>query len=68
MQPDDKPEQFVKSSYSNGQGGDCVEWDLNHVGRVRDSKDPDGPRLNFTPEAWSAFVTAVANGEFPEVF
>ncbi|MEV6974726.1 DUF397 domain-containing protein [Kitasatospora sp. NPDC093806] len=33
-------------------------------GSVRDSKDPDGPRLRFAPAAWQAFVTAVADGEF----
>ncbi|QKW20187.1 DUF397 domain-containing protein [Kitasatospora sp. NA04385] len=27
-------------------------------GRVRDSKDPHGPHLEFTPAAWAAFVTA----------
>ena len=31
---------------------------------VRDSKDPDGPVLEFTPEEWSAFLTGVRNGEF----
>ncbi|MFW6723766.1 DUF397 domain-containing protein [Streptomyces sp. MAR4 CNY-716] len=28
--------------------------------RVRDSKDPHGPHLCFTPEAWSAFLTHAA--------
>jgi hypothetical protein len=27
---------------------------------VRDSKDPDGPVLVFTPAQWSAFVATVA--------
>ncbi|WP_395295697.1 Scr1 family TA system antitoxin-like transcriptional regulator [Kitasatospora hibisci] len=36
-------------------------------GSVRDSKDPEGPRLRFTPAAWQAFVTAAANGEFGTV-
>ena len=26
---------------------------------VRDSKDPDGPRLIFTPAAWAAFTAAI---------
>ncbi|MFD7584174.1 DUF397 domain-containing protein [Kitasatospora sp. NPDC059811] len=67
MQPHGKPEKFVKSSYSNGQGGECVEWDVNHPARVRDSKDPDGPRLNFSPEGWSSFVAAVKEGTFGDV-
>ncbi|MFE6055851.1 DUF397 domain-containing protein [Kitasatospora sp. NPDC056446] len=35
-----------------------------HAGRVRDSKDPDGPRLDFSPTAWQSFVTAIRTGEF----
>ncbi|MGW3043240.1 DUF397 domain-containing protein [Kitasatospora sp. NPDC001159] len=33
-------------------------------GSVRDSKDPEGPRLRFNPAAWQSFVTAVRDGEF----
>ncbi|WP_420713876.1 DUF397 domain-containing protein [Streptomyces sp. NRRL WC-3742] len=33
-------------------------------GRVRDSKDPSGPALAFTPAAWQSFVSAVRSGEF----
>ncbi|MFG2908467.1 DUF397 domain-containing protein [Kitasatospora sp. NPDC048286] len=29
---------------------------------MRDSKDPDGPRLDFSPPAWRAFVTASRTG------
>jgi Domain of unknown function (DUF397) len=49
--------KFVKSSYS-GQGNTCVEVARNVPGvvAVRDSKDPDGPVLTFTPEAWRAFL------------
>ncbi|MFC5885283.1 DUF397 domain-containing protein [Kitasatospora sp. CM 4170] len=36
-------------------------------GSVRDSKDPEGPRLRFTPAAWQAFVTAAVDGEFGTV-
>ncbi|WP_159072324.1 DUF397 domain-containing protein [Streptomyces sp. CMB-StM0423] len=32
---------------------------------MRDSKDPRGPRLAFTPAAWDAFVAAVKREEFP---
>jgi hypothetical protein len=31
---------------------------------VRDSKDPQGPVLLFTPDEWRAFVGGVRNGEF----
>ncbi len=29
---------------------------------VRDSKDPDGPKLIFTPEEWAAFTSSVRTG------
>ncbi|MEV6974960.1 DUF397 domain-containing protein [Kitasatospora sp. NPDC093806] len=35
-----------------------------HSVPVRDSKDPDGPALAFTPTAWAAFLTAVTAGHF----
>jgi uncharacterized protein DUF397 len=53
-----------KASYSGTNGGGCVE-----VARclpavaVRDSKDPDGPRLVFTPADWQAFTDQVKAGE-----
>jgi hypothetical protein len=31
---------------------------------VRDSKDPDGPRLIFTPAEWETFTAGVRDGEF----
>lgn len=56
-----------KASYSNGNGGDCVEVaDLPDGGRlVRDTKDDGtGPMLRFTPGEWRAFVLGVKDGEF----
>ncbi|WP_051732166.1 DUF397 domain-containing protein [Kitasatospora phosalacinea] len=54
--------RWRRSSYSNGNGGQCIEVDDAHPGRVRDSKDPGGPVLEFTPAAWAAFVAATATG------
>ncbi|WP_327156485.1 DUF397 domain-containing protein [Streptomyces tubercidicus] len=56
------------SSYSNGDGGDCVEVadDLPGIVPVRDSKDPHGPAVVFPAAAWSTFVTAVKNTGLPE--
>ena len=34
---------------------------------VRDSKDPDGPRLRFHVDEWRAFVAGVKAGEFDDV-
>jgi hypothetical protein len=31
---------------------------------VRDSKDPAGPVLAFTPDDWRAFTAAIKAGEF----
>ncbi len=31
---------------------------------VRDSKNPTGPALIFTPTEWDAFTTGIQNGEF----
>ncbi|HEX6405174.1 MAG TPA: DUF397 domain-containing protein [Pseudonocardiaceae bacterium] len=57
---------WCRSSYSSGQGGNCLEIaNLANGGRaVRDSKDPTGPALTFTAAAWSAFNTAIRTGEF----
>ncbi|MGC5017327.1 DUF397 domain-containing protein [Micromonospora sp. DT47] len=53
--------QWRKSSRSSGNGGACVEVADNLPGivAVRDSKDPDGPALTFTPPAWRAFLSQV---------
>ncbi|MFE4599987.1 DUF397 domain-containing protein [Kitasatospora indigofera] len=67
MSSDAHPARWRKSSYSNGDGGECIEFDDANPGRVRDSKDPHGPVLAFSPVALNAFVQAVAAGEFDGV-
>ncbi|MGI8450132.1 MAG: DUF397 domain-containing protein [Streptosporangiaceae bacterium] len=54
-----------KSSYSGSNGGDCVEVAmLTDSGRaVRDSKNPDGPKLTFTADEWRTFTTSMKTGE-----
>ena len=54
-------EVWRKSSYSGGNGGNCVEVARTRPAAiaVRDSKDPDGPNLIFTPEAWATFTTTL---------
>jgi hypothetical protein len=58
--------EWRKSSYSNGNGGHCVQVTLNlpDAVAVRDSKDPDGPRLAFRPEQWKSFAAQVKAGHF----
>ncbi|MDF5755557.1 DUF397 domain-containing protein [Spongiactinospora sp. TRM90649] len=52
---------WQKSSRSSGNGGQCVEVATNLPGMVavRDSKDPEGPKLVFSPGEWAAFVTTL---------
>jgi Domain of unknown function (DUF397) len=66
MCPDLSRAGWRKSSYSNGSGGDCVDVALKlpKVVAVRDSKNPDGSRLIFSHDEWSAFVAGVRAGEF----
>ncbi|MEV0055997.1 DUF397 domain-containing protein [Saccharopolyspora shandongensis] len=50
---------WQKSSYSNANGN-CVELS-GPLGLIRDSKDPEGPRLSVDV---AAFVRAVKVGRF----
>ena len=53
-----------KSSYSNQEGGNCVEVadGIPGVVPVRDSKDPHGPVLAFPTESWTAFIREIKTG------
>jgi len=58
--------KWFKSRHSSGGTGECVEvahLDGGLVG-VRDSKNPAGPALVFTPGEWDAFTGDVSDGEF----
>jgi hypothetical protein len=57
-------EVWRKSSYSGGNGGNCVEVarTLPAAIAVRDSKDPGGPKLIFTPTDWAAFTESIRTG------
>ena len=56
--------EWFTSSHSGSDGGNCVEvatcTDTIHV---RDSKDPEGPALAFTREAWGSFAAFAAEFE-----
>ncbi|MFG3007715.1 DUF397 domain-containing protein [Streptomyces calvus] len=47
-----------RSSYSNQEGGNCVEVAAGFpdVVPVRDSKAPHGPALYFDGASWTAFI------------
>lgn len=59
--PDSAQLRFRASSYSNGGNG-CVE-PAPHTGgvTVRDSKDPEGPRIEFTHRQWARFLREAAD-------
>ncbi len=52
--------RWRKSSYSNGDGGACVEVadGLPGLVPVRDSKLQEGPVLLLSAGAWTAFIRA----------
>jgi hypothetical protein len=55
--------RWLRSSYSTG-ANNCVETARPGTGSwagllaVRDSKDPAGPALLFSPESWAGFTAA----------
>jgi hypothetical protein len=55
----------VKSSLSFSSGN-CVEVASLPDGGVglRNSRHPEGPMLEFTPDEWHAFIGGAHNGEF----
>ncbi|ALM40548.1 DUF397 domain-containing protein [Streptomyces albidoflavus] len=54
-------EAWTSSSYSQGNGGECVEWAPAHAALtgevlVRDSKTPHAPYLTLTPAGFAGLV------------
>lgn len=57
-------EAWRKSSYS-GANNDCIEvGSMPGTVTVRDTKDPHGPALAFSPAAWDT-LTAKLKGSTP---
>ncbi|MFD0069088.1 DUF397 domain-containing protein [Streptomyces sp. NPDC059944] len=56
---------WIKSSHSNAEGN-CVEVaSLGDEGiAVRNSRDPEGPALVYTPAEVAAFLAGAKGGEF----
>ncbi|MES9539476.1 DUF397 domain-containing protein [Actinomadura sp. NPDC000600] len=55
--------EWRKSTWSADTGGQCIEVaDLASGVAVRDSKDPDGPKLVFGAAAWEVFAGKVKGG------
>ncbi|MEV7184394.1 DUF397 domain-containing protein [Kitasatospora sp. NPDC093102] len=58
----------MESSHSDAQANGCAgtEFTVNSGMAVRDSKDTNGPALAFSPDARTAFITALKAGELPD--
>jgi hypothetical protein len=63
--PADDAIRWIKSSrsFSNSNCVQAARLPGGQIG-VRDSKDPDGPVLRFTPAEWDAFLAGARHGEF----
>ncbi|MGW4412883.1 DUF397 domain-containing protein [Nonomuraea sp. NPDC004702] len=56
---------WVKSAYSSGGGGDCVQLQPAVGGLVvRDSKVPDGQVQWFSRSEWVTFLAGVKDEQF----
>lgn len=57
--------RFQKSSKSHIDGDECVEVaSQGGLFGIRDSKNPDGPVLEFSRAQMSAFLSGTQNGHF----
>lgn len=55
------------TSTRSGSNGQCVQVrDRGDTVDVRDSKNPDGPTLAFSPAEWLAFIQGAKAGEFDQ--
>jgi hypothetical protein len=60
-EPDFPHARWHKSSHSSANG-QCVEVaHLDQAVAIRDSKNPDGPKLIFTRHEWAVFVRGLKN-------
>jgi predicted secreted Zn-dependent protease len=52
----------------NCDGGTCVQVaaDQNAI-LIRNSRQPDGPLVEYTPEEWHEFVSGIKKGDFDDL-
>jgi hypothetical protein len=57
---------WFTSSFSGGNGANCVEVAFRPDGEVavRDTKDRSRPAHRYSPDDWTAFLSAVRAREF----
>ncbi len=51
--------EWRKSSYSDANGGQCIEVASDGVVRVRDTTDRDGTLITVSRAAWERFMAAI---------
>jgi hypothetical protein len=57
--------QWIRSSRCDNSGPNCVEVRrTNGTVVVRDSADPNGPILAFSPDEWRRFLDGARDGDF----
>jgi hypothetical protein len=55
-----QPRPRWRRAARSGSNGNCVEITADGTAiAIRDSRDPHGPRLIFTPDRWKTFTTTV---------
>lgn len=64
----DRPDapDWTSSSYSQSNGGECVQWAPMHAEvtgefLIRDSKNPGGPVLSTNASGWADLVAFAAD-------
>lgn len=61
----DAPDTPWIAAHTSDPAGQCVEMRRhNGMVEVRDSLDPHGPVLRFTPAEWDAWLDGARKGEF----
>lgn len=62
--PDLSQAIWRKSTYSSSTGQNCVEvaTNLHDIVAVRDSMDPNGPRLLVSLYEWRSFLSHLTSG------
>ena len=61
-------ESLAWKSARSCTGGNCVQVaPADGMVAIRDSKNPGGAILTYSPDEWNAFVEGVKNGDFDDV-